>query len=333
MNKPVALVVGALLIAVLVLFNTTYSIAFHEVGVKTRFGRVIDVVDDAGLHWKIPFFVDRVAKLDKRLQLLNSSEDAVATRDTQQVIVQAFVLWRVSETPQAIQAFHERFGTVAEGSKTLQAQLQSALRSGIGKFGFDELIGEGANLKTAEEAILAELRKNNMPGVELAAVGISQLVLPAKTTVAVLRRMEAEQRRRANAERDAGSAEAEGVRSQAIAAADKIRAFAQERASQIRAQGDKEAAQFYQTMKEGEPLAKFLAWLRALEASLSSNTTIVLDATREPFHLVDPNAPLGPDGIPIPANSWINDAPSTEPAQAQPAADISARSTQEASHG
>lgn len=316
MKKPAAAAIGVLILLILASFNTMYTVGFHEVAIKTRFGKIQSVVTDPGQHWKMPFFIERVSKLDTRLQLLNSSEDAVATKDAQQVIVQAFLLWRVDR--ENIANFFGAYGSVAEGAKILEGQLQSALRGGIGKFEFDQLIGEGGNLQAAESAILAELKKNNLQGVELSSVGISQVVLPAKTTVAVLRRMEAKQRRIANAERTAGVAEADGVRAQATSSADKIRLFASDRASQIKGKGDKEAAQFYQTMKEAEPLAVFLAWLRAFESSLGSKTTFIADTTRPPMHLLDSTTPIGPDGIPLPSRDWTESATGQVPANAAP---------------
>ncbi len=49
MSKLIAIIVGFLLLASLVLFTTTYTVSFHEVVVKTRFGQIADPqVDEAG---------------------------------------------------------------------------------------------------------------------------------------------------------------------------------------------------------------------------------------------------------------------------------------------
>ncbi len=311
MNKSVAILIGLVLIAVLVAFNTTYTISFHEVGVKTRFGEILGVDREPGLHVKAPFFIDRVAKLDTRLQLLESSLDTVATSDTQQVVVQAFLLWRVNRDDDAgIQSFFKQYGNAAAASRYLQQQLQSALRSGIGKFRFDDLIGESGNLQRAEESILAELKKSQPPGVEIASVGVAKVVLPAKISVAVLERMQAEQQGRAQKAQAEGAAIASSIRSRAANEAEMIKAFARERATQIRTQGDAEAAQYYQTLKQGEELAKFLAWLSAFEDSFNSNTTVIFDSSKAPFHLINADSKTSSGGIPQPAASWSEGSPS-----------------------
>ena len=58
MSKAVAVVVGVLLLVLLVLFSTTYTVRFHEVAVKTRYGKASEqsVVDQPGLHFRLPFF-------------------------------------------------------------------------------------------------------------------------------------------------------------------------------------------------------------------------------------------------------------------------------------
>ena len=44
MNKTIAIFIGLLIVLVLVGFNTTYSVNFHEVAIKTRFGKPVEVI-------------------------------------------------------------------------------------------------------------------------------------------------------------------------------------------------------------------------------------------------------------------------------------------------
>jgi regulator of protease activity HflC (stomatin/prohibitin superfamily) len=131
-------------------------------------------------------------------------------------------------------------------------------------------------------------------------VGISQVVLPNKTTVAVLRRMAAVQETLANLEEAKGASAAEAVRSQAKSQADIIMNFADQWAARIEAKGNEEATRYYQEMKSEAELAIFLAWLDTLKASLSESTTYITDTTRAPFHLIDLDTPVDAKGIPQP---------------------------------
>ena len=138
-------------------------------------------------------------------------------------------------------------------------------------------------------------------GVDANTVGLSQVVLPPKTTIAVVKRMSAVQETLANLEESRGQAEADAIKSQAASQADTIRNFADQWAAEIEAVGNTEATRYYEQMKKEADLAIFLAWLDTLKASLSGNTTFVTDMTKAPFHMIDLDAATDANGIPQPA--------------------------------
>jgi len=300
MNRTIGIVVGSLIVLVLVLYNTTYTVNFHEIAVVTRFGKPAGVVREPGLHFKAPFFIDQVTRLDTRQQLIESPLETVQTRDGQQVLVQAFMTWRVDTDPDAALRFYTSFASLEGAQKDLETQLQGALRNVAG-FAFTDLVGQNNKLTEAESAILADLNRTRLAGTQPMTVGIQQVVLPPKTTVAVLKRMAAVQETLANLEAVKGTSAAEAIRSQAKSQADTIRAFADQWAARIEAKGNEEATRYYGEMKEEADLAIFLTWLDTLKASLSGNTTYIMDTTRAPFHLVDLDAPVDGKGIPQPS--------------------------------
>ena len=299
MNRTIGIVVGALIVAVLVLYNTTYTVNFHEIAIVTRFGKPAGVVKDPGLHLKAPFFVDQVTRLDTRQQLVESPLETVLTRDGQQVLVQAYMTWRIDAEPDAALRFFTSYSSLEGAQPALETQLQGALRA-IGSYRFGDLVGQGSKLAEAEASILEDLRRTRLAGTEPVSVGISQVVLPSKTSVAVLRRMAAVQETLANLEEAKGASAAEAIRSQAKSQADIIMNFADQWAARIEAKGNEEATRYYQEMKAESELAIFLAWLDTLKASLAESTTYITDTTRAPFHLIDLDAPVDAKGIPQP---------------------------------
>jgi regulator of protease activity HflC (stomatin/prohibitin superfamily) len=301
-NRTIGIAVSALIVLVLVLYNTTYTVNFHEIAVVTRFGKPAGVVREAGLHFKAPFFIDQVTRLDTRQQLIESPLETVLTRDGQQVLVQAYMTWRIDTDPDAALRFFTSYSSLEGASASLETQLQGALRS-IGGYRFGDLVGQGGKIAEAEAAILEDLRSTRLAGTMPVGVGISQVVLPNKTTTAVLRRMSAVQETLANLEEAKGASAAEAIRSQAKSQADIIMNFADQWAARIEAKGNEEATRYYQEMRSESELAIFLAWLDTLKASLSENTTFVTDTTRAPFHLVDLDAPVDAKGIPQPGAS------------------------------
>jgi membrane protease subunit HflC len=299
MNRTIGIFVGALIVAVLVLYNTTYTVNFHEIAIVTRFGKPAGVVQEPGLHLKAPFFVDQVTRLDTRQQLVESPLETVLTRDGQQVLVQAYMTWRIDTDPDAALRFFTSYASLDGAQPALETQLQGALRS-IGGYRFADLVGQGSKLAEAEAAILEDLGRTRLAGTMPVSVGISQVVLPNKTSVAVLRRMAAVQETLANLEEAKGASAAEAIRSQAKSQADIIMNFADQWAARIEAKGNEEATRYYQEMKAESELAIFLAWLDTLKVSLAESTTYITDTTRAPFHLIDLDAPVDAKGIPQP---------------------------------
>ena len=291
MSKTITAVVAILIVLVLILFNTTFTVNFHEVAVKTRLGRPAGIVREPGLHFKLPFFIDSVAKLDTRQQFVKSPIKTVQTRDGQQVMVQAYMLWKVGEDDEEAKAFYNSYGSLAGAQRDLETLLQGGLGR-IGGYAFDELIGPSSKLPEAEGAILEEVQSpaNVLTGVVPISVGISRVAV---------------QETLANIEESRGNSEANTIKQKAQAQAQIIRDFAEQWAAVIEARGNEEATRYYEQMREHADLAIFLSWLETLRSGLRGSTTFVTDMTKAPFHLIDLEADTTADGIPRPSSTYV----------------------------
>jgi len=180
----------------------------------------------------------------------------------------------------------------------------------LSTYAFDDLIGAESRLAEAEESIRSALATSLAPrGIVPVTVGISQIVLPPRTSQAVLSRMQATRNVLAGAERNAGTAAAERIRSEGNTMADKIRAFANQRAEEIRADGQRDAKRYLEQMAQDEDLAIFLVWLDALERMLAHNTTVVLPAEGfAPLHMMRPDSVDFKGSIPVPRSESTSDA-------------------------
>lgn len=319
MNKVIALSVGGVLLILLLLFSSTYTVSFHEVAIKSTFGKASDedVITDPGLQFKLPIFADTVQKFDTRLQYLQSPDEEIGTADQQTVVVRAFLMWRVD--PANALAFQTNYASVEEARALLRDDFRDAM-SEVGKFSFDDLLGPDSRIEDAENAVHDKLGDLREQGIKVEAVGISHLKLPPKATQAVLNRMKATRTKLAEAERSRGKSEAERIESDARTMASAIQAFAEQLAEEIRAKSNEQAARHMTTMSEDEDLAIFLVQLDALRATLSKNLTIFVEDSVAPFHMMNLLAPLSDKGIPVPDG---------QPGQAaaQPADDSQAAAT------
>lgn len=321
MNKLFAIVAGLILVVLLVLFFSTYTVSFHQVAIKTTFGQTGEgsVITEPGLKFKLPV-ADRVTKLDTRLQLLHPNPETVPTADGQQVVVEAFMMWKVDTEGDGPLRFFKEMKSTVEARRALNDQFLTVMRQQLARYPFDELIGPDNRLAAAEADILRVMGERTVAtgnGVKPQKVGLSRLQLPSKTSRAVLTRMETTRKRLSEGARNEGNAQAKSIQADAKSKADKIIAFAEQRAAVIRAKGEEEAARHLAEMSEEEDFAIFLAWLDTVEASLGELTTLVLETNMPPFHLMDMNAARSPQGIPMPAVDPIR--PAAVPAAAAPA--------------
>ena len=310
MNKRTsAFALGFVILLVLVLYSTTYTVNFHEFAIRTRFGVPAGVEREAGLHVKYPFFIDSVTKIDRRMQLVESPLQTVQTRDGLHVVVRAYLFWRVRDDDKDAQAFFTSYrGSLQDAAANLEQTLAGAVKS-VSGFNFDELVGPNARLEDAEKAILSGLEGAKKTGIEPTSVGLSQIVLPQKTTVSVLARMAEVQNTLASLEKAKANSQAEALRGQAKSQADTIVAFTTQWASRIEGKGSEEATAYYERMKDYSDLATFLAWIDALKAGLRGSTTYIGDTTRAPFHLLDLGAKVDAKGIPQPQAATGSSAP------------------------
>jgi membrane protease subunit HflC len=303
MNRSFALIIGLFLVAVLVLFSTTYTVKYHEVAVRTRFGQTNEdsVVTEPGLQWRLPIFADSVHKFDTRLRVAETGLENIKTADDQQVVVKAFVLWRVRRDGDGPLRFLKQLQTEDNAAETVSNRFRSELLS-LEQYTFDRLVGEPDALVQAEQAIRDRLAAGLGPaGVEVVTVGVTRMQLTADVASAVLKRMQSIRSGLADAEVSAGQAEASDIRNEAANKVSLIRAFADQYAEELRALGDQQAARYLTTLNEEKDLAIFLSWLDALESSLGRHTSIFLDTRVAPFHLMDLQSDRDARGIPIPA--------------------------------
>lgn len=301
MRRPIVIVAGIALLLILVLFSMTYTVSFHEVGIKSRFGQTSDnsIIRESGLHFRLPFFADSVTLLDTRLKIYQSPMEMMQTEDGQQIVVKAFLLWQINKEGTGPLDFYRSYGSTDAARKTIDGQFKDAL-SALSSYSFDALTGATNTLRDAEAKILARLNSLKSTGVVPVSVGINRLLLPPKTTTAVLQRMQARRDTLAEQRRSKGMADAAAIRAEATAKHDKIMAFASQRAEDIRAEGEIQAAEYLQKMSQEEDLAIFLAWLDAIKTSLSKNTTLILESDVEPWHLLNLDSQTNSNSIPVP---------------------------------
>ena len=270
----------AALVAVFLLLSTPVVVDETEHVVVTQFGRPVAVYSTAGLRLKLPAPLQRVTRLDKRTLFTETRETELLTADKKNILIAAFVSWRISEPVQYLAALRTREFAEAR----LAALVQSQLGSALGDRPFTSLVpaeAEGAGLAGLEEAVLAACREVAARdfGIEISELGVTRLAFPSQNQQSVFARMRAERERIARGFRSEGEADAQKIRAEADRERDELLASAEAEAARLRGEGEAEAARIYaDAYGSHEGFYAFVRTLQSYEKVLGEGTTVVLPA-------------------------------------------------------
>lgn len=296
MKRIRKLSIGLALLLVLTGSMVCYSVQYNQTVIVTTFGRADEQSvknrdgTGAGLHLKWPWPVQEVARVyESRVQVLDDRLEEQQTLDKQDVIVNAYLAWRITDPL----PFYRTLNSAEQAERQLRDRLRDA-RAQIGNYTFDQLTSldpERLKLAEAEAAIQRRLQEEVQRqgyGVRIEAVGIKQIVLAEPVTQKVFERMRANRQRLAQRARSEGDAAASDIRAKARSAEQRVLAFAERRAEAIRAEGDAAAAEQYKVFAANEEFAVFLRKLEEYKRVLKHNTTFLMDARCGPFDLFAP---------------------------------------------
>jgi membrane protease subunit HflC len=273
MKKP--LLFGAV---VALLAGSVYTLDARELAVVTLFGKPVEVVMDPGLKVRLPWPLHQVNRFDKRIQLLSVKPAEVLTRDKKNLVVEAFVLWRVSDP--------ERFLEAVGSSDVAETQLSDLVVSRIAAALGNRDFGELMTTETTKAALLpselmegvAQIGQQRL-GIEVVDVRLRQLGLPLQNEQSIYERMRAERSRIANAYRSEGEERAAAIRAEADRQAAEILAGAHKEAMGIRAKADGNAARIYaEAYAEDPEFYLFMRRLQTAETLLDDGSVLVIDS-------------------------------------------------------
>jgi membrane protease subunit HflC len=269
MKKYLKLLIAILiLIAVIAVFKSFYSVQEDEYALLMRFDKVIDVKSEAGLHMKIPF-IDSVKKLRKNVQLYDLPVSDVLTSDSKAMSVDSYVMWKISEPL----TFYRTLGSDAEARSRLDASTYNSLKNIIGTLPQDSIIrladSEGKN--DLNNRVFEQVRELTKPyGIEVTDVKIKRFDLPSENESAVFERMIAERNRIKQSYIAEGQAEAQKIRNDVDKTVNIMVSDAQAEAEAIVAEGEQEymrlLAEAYDTPEKQE----FYAFIKSLDAVKAS---------------------------------------------------------------
>lgn len=292
-KNPVTLIIGGILLLIFLSLLFCFQVRTTEIAVLTTFGKVSKVHTEPGLKFRLPLPIQKVYRFDKRVRNFERKYEQSYTRDKKSPIITVFVAWKISDP----RIFLDRFDDdIIKAEASLENVVRDAKNAVIGRHDFGELISPDPG-RVRFDQIESEMKEamdsttQTAYGIAVERVGIKQLGLPEALTGKVFERMKTERERLVKQYTSEGAAEAKKIRSEAERKRDEVLAKARAEARIIEGNAEAEAAKAYEVLNQDADFANFLVSLRALEESLKSRTTLILDDKVAPLHLLRESSP------------------------------------------
>ena len=279
MKKTIIAVVIVLLL-VIGLSGSLYTVREDQYACTFRFSEIVNTTETPGLHFKVPF-VDSVKYFSKATQFYDIPPSEVLTSDKQNMTVDCYILWEISDPQQ----FYRALGTTGKAEERLNAITYNALKNAMGRLAQADIINmnDGAERNDIYEGIAATVDTQAVSyGIHVEDVKIKQFDLPDSNLNAVYSRMISERNQMAEKYTADGNYDASIIRNEVDKQVNIIVSNAEAEAAKLEAEGEAEymrmLAEAYNT-NDKKDFYEFILALDALKQSLAGDEkTIILDA-------------------------------------------------------
>lgn len=310
MNKLISLPLIGAAIALILLINSAYIIDQAEQGIVVQFGEPIgDVVDDPGLHWRVPF-IQEVRRYDKRLLAWDGDVSQIPTLGREFIVVDTTARWRISDPLQFLRSVRDEAGARTRLDDIIDSvardivsgtDLEEIVRSADWNVDVSEIVEEeGIALdeldlerpkkgrgQLEKEMLAAASRLMPGLGIELVDVRIKRINYIDSVRVQVESRMIAERQSIAERFRSEGQGRSQEILGDMEKELRRIRSEAERTAQEIIGKADAEATRIYgQAYGKDPEFYKFFKTLESYDA-LGENSTIMIDADSDFFRYLD----------------------------------------------
>lgn len=281
--KKRTLLILILVLALFVALNCMFTVRENEYACTVRFSKIISTTAQPGLHFKVPF-IDSVKYFSKATQLYDIPPSEVLTSDKQNMTVDCYILWSISDP----KLFYQTLGSSSVAEQRLDALTYNELKTVMGTLAQSDIINmeDGAKRNTIYESIATDVDAlAKTYGIRVEDVKIKQFDLPESNLNAVYGRMISERNQMAEKYTADGNYEASIIRNDVDKQVNILVSDAEANAAKLEAEGEQEymrlLAEAYDT-EDKKAFYEFTLALDALKQSLKGDEkTVVLDGDSE----------------------------------------------------
>lgn len=281
MNRS-SILIGTVVVVAVLLLSSLFIVEEREKALVLQFGQVIDVKEEPGLAFKVPF-IQNVVKYDDRIQSLDTQPLEVTPLDDRRLVVDAFARWRIADVEQFRRAVGA--GGIASAESRIGGILNDSLRAVLGSVSSNSVLSADRVGLMNRIRDSAKISASNL-GLEIIDVRIKRADLPVQNLNATFARMQAEREREAADERARGAEAAQKVRAAADRTVVELVSEAQRDSEIIRGESDAERnAIFADAFGRDQEFFEFYRSLTAYEKALKGeNSTLVISPDSEFFN-------------------------------------------------
>ena len=279
--KKRGFIIGAvILLILLVLAGSAYTVREDEYAVVTKFGKIVAVRENAGLNLKMPF-IETVTKVPRSIQLYDIAPSDVITKDKKSMIADDFILWRITDAKKFTQTLNS---SITAAQDRVSVAVYNATKNTISAMSQDEIIEARGERLT--DMITKEANSDmGSYGVVVVKAEIKSLDLPDDNKDAVYERMISERQNIAASYKAQGEAKAQKIRNETDRKVAVMKAEAEKQAEITEAEGEAEYMKLIREAYDTEEKEEFYSFLRGLDALeqsfKSGNSTIILNRDSE----------------------------------------------------
>ncbi len=284
-TRMIAAVSAAIVVLLIIVWSSLFVVSQIEVALVLQFGKPIRVVDDAGLHFKLPW--QDVVEYDRRILDFEPPAEEVIASDQKRLVVDTYVRFRIVNPLQ----FYQSVGTELVAWQRVGAIMTSALRRIIGGIELQDVISQ----RRAE--IMQQVRdevntQSKGFGIDVVDVRIKRADLPEQNSEAIYARMKSERQREAAGYRAEGARQAQQIRADADRQRIEIIADSSKQSQILRGQGDGDAIRITaEAYGKDEGFFAFYRTLEAYRTALNGQTTTFVLSPDSPFFKYLENGP------------------------------------------
>lgn len=277
--KKIIITAAIIVVLLITLSGSFYTVAENEYAYTLRFSEIVNVTNEAGLHFKLPF-IDEVRRFPDTTLIYDIPPSEVLTSDKKNMTVDSYIIWEISDP----KTFYRTLGTTNEAEARLNAVTYNSLKNLMGKLEQNDII----NMDDASErndiyaGITTEVAEIcSTYGINVLDVRIKRFDLPGNNEQAVYERMISDRSQIAEKYTADGNYEASIIRNDVDKQVNIIVSNAEAEAARLEAEGEQEymrlLAEAYNTADKKD-FYEFTRALDALKASLTGNDkTVIID--------------------------------------------------------